>query len=51
MCYKYKQYSYQIQQLNVTICNMPEYSKIIKVIVSLSVHKFVCVNLEFGFAK
>ena len=53
MCYKHinKQYSYQIKHLNVTICNTPEYSKIIKVIVSLFVHKFVRVHLEFGFAK
>jgi len=30
---------------------MPEYSKIIKVIVSLFVHRFVRVNLEYEFAK
>jgi len=45
MCYKHinEQYSYQIQELNFTICNMPEYFKIIKVIVSLFVYKFVSV--------
>ena len=46
-----KQYKYYIQQLSVTISNTPEYSKIIKVIVSVFVHKFVRVNLEYGFAK
>ena len=53
MSYKHinEQYSYEITKLNVTICNTPEYSKIIEVIVSLFVHKFIRVNLEFGFAK
>jgi len=46
-----KQYKYYIQELSVTISNKLEYSKIIKVFVSIFVHKFVRIKLELEFAN